>query len=132
MNIICSDLPCSVTWVIYQPEPISPSNKQAAQNLYSLKESSAHLLGEITCNDPAVTSLDGDTTIYSTSRYTRAYLNNVIYVMFTNEEKGFVYVNIQDRSRACAEISYYSVPEVLAVGESYVKDFVLKDSFSTF
>jgi len=46
--------------------------------------------------------------------------------MFNNEDKGFVFVNIQDRSLACAEISYYSVPSLLAPTETYMKDFVLK------
>jgi hypothetical protein len=59
-------------------------------------------MGEVTCNDPGVTTLDQDVVVYSESNYLRAYHNNVLYLLFTSFEKGYLYVDVAPRSERCA------------------------------
>lgn len=106
MIIECKALPCKVSWVIYQPEIQSPSPDQIALNLFTLNESSRHLIGEITCNDPSVDSLDQDVTIYSESPYKRIYKDNILYVLFNNQMKGYAFVDVSKKSAACSKISF--------------------------
>lgn len=128
MIIECKVLPCKVSWVIYQPEVKSPSANQIALNLFTLNESSRHLIGQITCNDPAVDSLDRDVTIYSVSPYKRMYKDNILYVLFNNQKKGYVFVDIDKKSAACSHISFKQVPVQLIPSQNTTNDFVLKDS----
>lgn len=84
MIIQCHTLPCGVSWIFYQPEAKAPSGNQIALNLFTLQDSKEHLIGEITCNDPAITTLESDVTIYSNTPYRRIYRKNILYVLFNN------------------------------------------------
>lgn len=48
--------------------------------------------------------------LYSDSNYVRSFTNNAIYFMFNNEEKGYMYLDIKQGSKSCAELSIYKVP----------------------
>jgi hypothetical protein len=74
--------------------------------LFTLQDSKEHLIGEITCNDPAITTLESDVTIYSNTPYRRIYRNNILYVLFNNEKKGYVFIDIQEKSRACSQVAF--------------------------
>jgi hypothetical protein len=45
MVIECKHLPCEAEWVIYQPQPKEIANGQVALNLYSLQNTTHHLIG---------------------------------------------------------------------------------------
>jgi hypothetical protein len=132
MLIECKVLPCEASWIIYQPEAKAPSGNEIALNLFSLHDSGEHLMAEITCNDPAVSSLDSDVTVHSESPYRRAYKNNVLYVLFNNEQKGYVFIDIAEKSRACSRVSFKAAPKSIKESENVTSDFVLKDSPVTY
>ena len=116
-------------WKIYQPTPLAPSSRQPALNLYNLEATTSRLIGEITCNDPQLTTLDQDVIAYSESNYVRAYHNNVLYLLFTSFDKGYVYVDVASSTQKCAEIAFTNVPATLTIqNNATIKDFVTKTS----
>jgi hypothetical protein len=102
------------------------------QGLYSLEESNDHLVAYLSCNDPENKNFDNDVLLYSTSRFERGVSSNKIYFLFVNEEKGFIYVDIKEKSRSCAHLSISNVPKKLSYSRTLMKDFTNKHTSSVF
>ena len=81
-------------------------------------------MGEISCNDPAVTTLESDVKIYSETGFIRAYENNIVYVLFKDFGKGYVYVDVAEKSNNCAFIRFNQAPKTIDGKEQVIKDYV--------
>lgn len=93
-----------------------------------MHDSNDHMIGQVTCNDPSITTLNADVTVYSEMPYRRAYKNNVLYLLFNNQKKGFVFIDIETASRACANIQFKEPDEALSENSEIITNFILKDS----
>ena len=114
-------------WVIYQPDIKDATGSQPALNLFTLQQSNYHLLGKVTCNDPSIKNFNKDVKVYSSSDYKRVYSNNIVYLLFSAQNKGYAYVNIDKEARGCALANFTSIPASIAP-DQLVQDFVVKES----
>ncbi len=67
------------------------------------------MIAIISCNDPSVKTFKDDVRIYSNNPFSVAYSNDVIYYLFNNEKKGFMFAEVALASRACAKFTVYNV-----------------------
>jgi hypothetical protein len=133
VTLSCREVPCYISWELFQSEPSNHPSKESneiAQGLYSLSSASPHVIVRIYCNDPEQKHFSEDVRIYSSSRYELGGSPTSLYVMFANEDKGFVYFDIQERSLPCATIKFTNVPAKVPYSEEPVIDFTTARSAS--
>lgn len=70
--------------------------------------------------------------VYSSGHYERGGGKNEIYFLFANEEKGFMYIDIKEKSRHCAHLSIANIPHKIPYSGNQIRDFTNKDSTSEF
>ncbi len=91
------------------------------------------MIAIISCNDPAVKTFKEDVKIYSDNPFTMTVTGNVMFFLFNNEKKGFMFAEVATTSRACAKLSVYNVQYDIKVAEkASLRDFVRNDSLSIF
>lgn len=91
------------------------------------------MIGIITCNDPSVKTFKEDVKIYSDNPFSSTVSGNVMYYLFNNEKKGFMFAEVALGSRNCAKFSVYNVQYDIKVSEqASLRDFIRNDSLSIF
>lgn len=91
------------------------------------------MIAIISCNDPSIKTFKEDVTIYSDNPFSRTVSGNVMYYLFNNEKRGFMFAEVATASRACAKFSVYNVNYDIKVSEKVnLRDFVRNDSISIF
>lgn len=63
-------------------------------------------------------------TVYSETAYSRAYYNNIIYLLFESFQYGYVYIDVAEAARACAVIDFTNVDRNVKLGKTNIKDFI--------
>lgn len=59
--------------------------------MYELSDSNKHMIAIISCNDPAVKDFANDIFVYSDNPFTRSAAEKVVYYLFNNEKKGYMF-----------------------------------------
>ena len=90
-----------------------------------------HIIGEITCNDPKVSTLNDDITVYSENAYKRYYYNNMVYILFKEFKEGYIYIDVAEASRSCAFVNFTNIAKDMDQ-KAIIKDFIMKDSDAMF
>ena len=65
------------------------------------------MIAIISCNDPSVKTFYQDVKIYSNNPFSVTHSNDVAYYLFNNEKKGFMFAEVAETSRNCANMAIY-------------------------
>lgn len=78
IKLQCKQTPCSISWMVFQPETNGISSHQTnlvAHSLYSLEESNRHVIARVICNDPDFKTFYEDVEVYANGHYQRGGSN---------------------------------------------------------
>jgi hypothetical protein len=49
------------------------------------------MIAMVSCNDPAIKDFSSDIVVYSDNPLTKSVTENVVYYLFNNEKKGYMF-----------------------------------------
>jgi hypothetical protein len=91
------------------------------------------MIAIISCNDPSIKNFKDQVKIYSDNPFSMNVAGNVMYYLFNNEKKGFMFAEVTETAKACAKFLVYNVQYDIKVSEkASLRDFVRNDSLSIF
>ena len=78
-----------------------------------MSNSNKHMIAIVSCNDPSVKTFDKDVQIYSNNPFKVTKTNNIIYYLFNNEKKGYLFAEVAAASKHCANLGIYNISDTI-------------------